>query len=95
MLDCRQLDFSPRLAAARMDAAEEVFGKPALRRIIAFTLFVLGVNRARIAEVLGMPDPALPSQPSAPVPAPAPASQMTPQPGPQSGPQRDPGEEPA
>ena len=55
MLDCRKLDFSPKLAAARCEAAEVVFGEPALRRIVAFTLFILGVKRACIAEVLGMP----------------------------------------
>lgn len=55
MLDCRNLDLSPKLAATRMEAAEPVFSEPVLRRIIAFTLFVLGVKRARIAEVLGMP----------------------------------------
>lgn len=55
MLDCRKLDLSPKLAATRIEAAEVVFGKAVLRRIIAFTLFILGVNRARIAEVLGMP----------------------------------------
>lgn len=55
MLDCRKLEFSPKLAAARIEAAGVVFGEPALRRIIAFTLFILGVNRAHIAELLGMP----------------------------------------
>ncbi len=55
MLDCRKLDFLPKLAAARCEAAELVFGGPALRRIVAFTLFILGVKRACIAEVLDMP----------------------------------------
>lgn len=55
MLDCRKLDFSPKLAAARFEAAEAVFGEPVLTRIVAFTLFILGVNRAQIAEVLDMP----------------------------------------
>jgi hypothetical protein len=55
MLDCRKLDFSPKLAAARIEAAEAVFGERVLKRMVAFTLFILGVNRARIAEVLSMP----------------------------------------
>lgn len=55
MLDCRGLDFSPKLAATRIQAAELVFGEAVLRRIVAFTLFILGVDRAHIAEVVGMP----------------------------------------
>lgn len=55
MLDCRNLDFSPTRAAERFEAAETVFGKAVLRRIVAFALFILGVNRARISEVLDMP----------------------------------------
>lgn len=46
---------SHKLAAERIERAKAVFGEAALRRIIAFTLFILGVNRAHITEVLGMP----------------------------------------
>ncbi len=55
MLDCRNLDFSPKLSAARIEAANAVFGEPVLRRIVAFALFILGANRAWIADALGMP----------------------------------------
>lgn len=55
MLDCRKLDFSPKLAAERFASAERVFGKTILRRVVAFALFILGVNRARISEVLDIP----------------------------------------
>ena len=55
MMDCRNLDFSPKLSATRMKAAEVVFGASALKRIIAFALFILGASRARIADGLGMP----------------------------------------
>ena len=43
-----------------------------------------------LAEVLGMPDPALPPQPAAP----APASQATPQPGPQEAQPQQPPQQP-
>ncbi len=55
MLDCHRLDLSSSLAATRMEAAKVVIGEVVLRRIIAFTLFILGVNRTRISEVLDMP----------------------------------------
>ncbi len=52
MLDCRNLDFSPKLAAERLGAAERVFGTTVLNRILAFSLFILGVDRARISREL-------------------------------------------
>lgn len=55
MIDCRDLDFSPTLATTRIAAAQAVFGEATVRRIVAFTLFILGVNRARIAELLDIP----------------------------------------
>lgn len=55
MLDCRDLDFSPKLAAERIAAAEAAVGAAVLRRVVAFALFVLGVNRARISKLLEMP----------------------------------------
>ncbi len=42
MMDCLKLDFSAKLSATRIKAAEVVFGVAAMRRIIAFTLFILG-----------------------------------------------------
>ncbi len=55
MLDCQDLDFSTELAASRTEAAEAVFGKSVLRRIMVFALFLLGAKRAHISEALGMP----------------------------------------
>ena len=52
MLDCRNLDFSPKLAAERFENAERVFGTSILNRIVAFSLFILGVDRARISKEL-------------------------------------------
>lgn len=54
-MDCQNLRFSPKLAAGRLEAAEKALGLPVLRRIVVFALFVLGVERSRIAEVVGMP----------------------------------------
>jgi AraC-like DNA-binding protein len=55
MLDCRNLAFSPKLSAARIEAAKVVFGEAVLWRIAAFALYILGCNRARISDALGMP----------------------------------------
>lgn len=55
MLDCRNLDLSPRLSAARNEAAIAVFGEPVLKRIVAFVLYILGGNRAWIADALDIP----------------------------------------
>jgi transposase len=46
---------SPRIAAKRIEKAKAVFGEAVLRRIIAFTLFILGFKREDIAETLKMP----------------------------------------
>lgn len=55
MLDCRSMNFSPKLARCRLAAAQAVFGEAMLRRILAFTLFIFGVKRSEITETLGMP----------------------------------------
>lgn len=55
MIDCHGLMFSSALAAERIAKAEHLFGWPVLRRILSFSLYLLGVNRRAIAEVLGIP----------------------------------------
>lgn len=55
MVECRNLDFSPKLMHDRMAKAQASFGGAMLKRILAFALFVLGVRRSRIAEALDMP----------------------------------------
>lgn len=55
MMDCRKLDFSLELAATRMEAAKQAFGEATFKRLVAFMLFVLGGNRARISEEVNMP----------------------------------------
>jgi len=55
MIDCHSLMFSSELAAERIAKAECLFGWSALRRILCFALYLLGVNRRAIAEVLGLP----------------------------------------
>ena len=54
MIDCRNVTFSSELAATRMAKAECVFGKSVLRRILCFSLFLLGSNRRAISQVLGI-----------------------------------------
>ncbi len=55
MLDCQGLNFSAKLAATRMAAAQAVLGSRIIKRVLAFSLYVLGVNRAQIADVLDIP----------------------------------------
>lgn len=54
MLDCRKLDFSPDLADSRTKDAEAVFGEALVLRLTIFMLFVLGLKRSHIAQVLGV-----------------------------------------
>ena len=56
MMDCRELNFSPRLCAERVARAQALLGKPVLVRLLAWTLFLLGVRRSEIAVGLEMPE---------------------------------------
>lgn len=48
--DCRNLTFSPNLAAERMRKAVAVFGEGVTAKILAFALYLLGAKRSHIAE---------------------------------------------
>lgn len=54
MIDCQDLTFSSVLATQRIAKAECLFGKSVLRRILGFALFLVGANRHKIAETLGI-----------------------------------------
>lgn len=55
LIDCQNLTFSARLAENRMDQAQRVFGANVLQRFLCFSLFLFGVNRKTIGQVLGIP----------------------------------------
>ncbi len=54
-MDCDNLNFSQEFSAQRIAKAEETLGKTLVRKILAFALFLLGVDRASIATRLGIP----------------------------------------
>jgi Mn-dependent DtxR family transcriptional regulator len=55
LIDCQNLAFSPRLAENRMDQAQRVFGPGVLKRFLCYSLYLFGVNRKSIGQVLGIP----------------------------------------
>ncbi len=54
-IDCRSLTFSPGLSENRMVQAQESFGVGAIRRLLCFALYLLGLNRSAIGRALGIP----------------------------------------
>ncbi len=54
-MDCDNLDFSRKLSKQRIAKAEKALGKTLVRKILAFALFILGVDRTSIASRLDMP----------------------------------------
>ena len=56
MIDCRELDFSPRLCSERVARAQVLLGKSVISRLIAWVLFLLGGRRSEIAAALEMPE---------------------------------------
>ena len=54
-IDCRSLTFLPRLSETRMVQAQESFGVGAIRRLLCFALYLLGLDRSAIGRALGMP----------------------------------------
>jgi len=49
------MPFSARLSEQRVARVAEVFDTKVVRRILCFALYLLGANRARLSEALGMP----------------------------------------
>ncbi|MCP4755809.1 MAG: helix-turn-helix domain-containing protein [Proteobacteria bacterium] len=54
-MDCENLGFSRKLSKRRIAKAEKTLGKTLVRKILAFALFILGVDRTSIASRLDMP----------------------------------------
>ena len=55
MLNCQNIKFSEKLSYSRMSFANEIFGEKIIKRILAFSLFLLGVNRQDISNFLDVP----------------------------------------
>ena len=48
-MDCENLSFSEKLSSQRIVKAEIALGKTIVQKIISFSLYLLGVDRATIA----------------------------------------------
>jgi len=55
LIDCQNLNSSTRLSENRIDKAQKAFGPPVVQRILCFALYLLGVNRKVIAQLLNIP----------------------------------------
>jgi transposase len=55
LIDCQHLSASPRLSEDRIDQAQERLGLAVVQRILCFALYLLGVNRKAISQLLGIP----------------------------------------
>jgi transposase len=55
MFDCQDFHFSPELARQRFRRAAQVIDENVLNRLLAFALYLLGVNRSDIARSAGRP----------------------------------------
>jgi len=54
-LDCQKLNFSAHLSRNRIDHACQTFGSIVVQRLLCFALYLLGVNRSAIGELLKIP----------------------------------------
>jgi hypothetical protein len=55
LIDCQNLVFSTQLAKNRMDHAHKVFGPGVLQRFLCYALYLFGLNRKAIGQVLDIP----------------------------------------
>jgi len=55
-IDCRTLSFSPNLSSNRLKKAKSIFGENVLKRIIVFSLYILGVRRSEISRATKLPE---------------------------------------
>ena len=54
-MNCKALSFSPKLSDQRLKQAEALFGRKIVSKLLAYTLFLLGVNRSAISSNLNIP----------------------------------------
>ena len=55
MINCQNITFSPVLASKRLENGAKILGEKVVQRILAYALFLLGVNRSAIAKLLAVP----------------------------------------
>lgn len=55
-IDCRNISFLPDLSKNRLNKAQFVFGEKVLKRIIVFSLYILGVRRTEISQTVKLPE---------------------------------------
>lgn len=55
MIDCQKASFSSSLQQQRLEQARSVLGERVVDRLLCFSLFLLGVQRSTIAELLDAP----------------------------------------
>lgn len=55
MIDCQKAFFSSSLQQKRLKQARSVLGERVIDRLLCFTLFLLGIQRSTIAELLDAP----------------------------------------
>ncbi len=55
-MDCRGIEFSPEKSQERIASALRVFHPRVLNKILAFSIYLLGAKRRRVADLVGMPD---------------------------------------
>lgn len=54
-MNCESLSFSQKLSDQRLGQAESLLGRRVVRKILAYALFLLGVNRSSISSTLDVP----------------------------------------
>lgn len=55
MINCQNIKFSESLSHSRISSANKILGEKVIKRILAFSLFLLGVNRKNISEIIEIP----------------------------------------
>ncbi len=53
MIDCHNLKFSNRYSKQRIILINKIIGEKTVKKIIAFTLYLLGASRKKVAESFG------------------------------------------
>lgn len=55
-IDCRNLSFSLDVSENRLSKAKLVFGEKVLKRILVFSLYIMGVRRTEISQTINLPE---------------------------------------
>jgi hypothetical protein len=55
LTDCQNLAFSHSLSQNRMQRAVQALSEPVVRRVLCYSLYLLGINRQAVGQSLGIP----------------------------------------